>query len=178
MGEPVGHRIFITGGARSGKSRYAEGLLAGVDDVVYVAAGGPRTGDPDWDRRVEAHRDRRPASWTTVEDTDVAGILRSARRPVLVDCLGTWLTARIDHHNAWENVELDAVRAEVDDLLDAWRTCTVPAIAVSNEVGSGVVPLDPEERAWREAVGRVGCRIAAEADEVYRVVAGIVQRIK
>ncbi|MCK8613383.1 bifunctional adenosylcobinamide kinase/adenosylcobinamide-phosphate guanylyltransferase [Gordonia sp. C13] len=172
MGEPVGHRIFITGGARSGKSRYAEGLLAGVDDVVYVAAGGPRTGDPDWDRRVEAHRDRRPASWTTVEDTDVAGILRSARRPVLVECLGTWLTARIDHHNAWENVELDAVRAEVDDLLDAWRTCTVPAIAVSNEVGSGVVPATASGRMFRDELGRLNAAVAELADEVVLMVAG------
>ncbi|GAC52295.1 bifunctional adenosylcobinamide kinase/adenosylcobinamide-phosphate guanylyltransferase [Gordonia amicalis] len=172
MGGPVRRRVFVTGGARSGKSRYAEGLLAGVDDVVYVAAGGPRTGDPEWERRVESHRRRRPASWTTVEDTDVAGVLRSAAQPVLVDCLGTWLTARIDHHNAWEKGDLDTMRADVDDLLDAWRTCAVPVVAVSNEVGSGVVPATASGRLFRDELGRLNAGIADLADEVVLMVAG------
>ncbi|MDH3010984.1 MULTISPECIES: bifunctional adenosylcobinamide kinase/adenosylcobinamide-phosphate guanylyltransferase [Gordonia] len=172
LGESVGRRIFVTGGARSGKSRYAEGLLAGVDDVVYVAAGGPRAGDPDWDRRVELHRERRPASWTTIEDTEVAGVLRSARHPVLVDCLGTWLAARIDHHDAWESGELDAVRSDVEDLLDAWRSCPVPVVAVSNEVGSGVVPATASGRLFRDELGRLNAEMADRADQVVMMVAG------
>lgn len=172
MGRPAQRRVFVTGGARSGKSRYAEGVLAGIDDVDYVAAGGPRTGDPDWDRRVEIHRRRRPASWRTVEDTDVAGVLRSARRPVLVDCLGTWLASRLDHHDAWGNSELDAVRADVEDLLDAWRSCAVPVVAVSNEVGSGVVPATASGRMFRDELGRLNAAIAELADEVVFMVAG------
>ncbi|QMU22789.1 bifunctional adenosylcobinamide kinase/adenosylcobinamide-phosphate guanylyltransferase [Gordonia rubripertincta] len=172
MGKPGQRRTFVTGGARSGKSRYAEGLLAGNDDVVYVAAGGPRTGDPDWDRRVELHRGRRPESWTTVEDTDVAGVLRSARHPVLVDCLGTWLAARIDHHSAWETGDLDGIRSDVDDLLAAWRACAVPVVAVSNEVGSGVVPATASGRLFRDELGRLNAGIAGFSDEVVLMVAG------
>ncbi|MHC3001542.1 bifunctional adenosylcobinamide kinase/adenosylcobinamide-phosphate guanylyltransferase [Gordonia sp. GN26] len=178
LGKPVQRRTFITGGARSGKSRYAERMLGGVDDVVYVAAGGPRTGDPDWDRRVELHRERRPASWTTVEDADVAGVLRSARRPVLVDCLGTWLAARIDRHDAWDSGGLDAVRSDVDDLLDAWRTCSVPVIAVSNEVGSGVVPATASGRLFRDELGRLNAGIAELSDQVVLMVAGLAITIR
>lgn len=78
----------------------------------------------------------------------------------------------------------DAVRAGRDPLAEANASVRAlvtgreDVVLIYPEVGSGVVPLDPEERAWREAVGRAGCRIAAEADEVYRVVAGIAQRIK
>ncbi|MEO9326941.1 bifunctional adenosylcobinamide kinase/adenosylcobinamide-phosphate guanylyltransferase [Gordonia aurantiaca] len=172
MGRPSPRRVFVTGGARSGKSRYAEGLFAGAEDVVYAAAGGPREDDPDWARRVDEHRMRRPASWTTVEDTDVAGVLRTAGRPVLVDCLGTWLAARIDHHDAWETGDLAAVRADVDDLVDAWRTCGVPVVAVSNEVGSGIVPDTASGRLFRDELGRLNARVAEASDEVVLMVAG------
>lgn len=169
---PHPRRTFVTGGARSGKSRYAENLFADVREVVYVAAGGRRDGDPDWDRRVELHRARRPASWITVEDTDVEGVLRTARTPVLIDCLGTWLASRMDHHDAWESDGLDAVRADVDDLLDAWRACAVPVIVVSNEVGSGVVPATASGRLFRDELGRLNAAVAAVADQVVLMVAG------
>lgn len=171
-GRSPARRVFVTGGARSGKSRHAEEMLAGNAEVVYVAAGGPRHGDPDWEVRVAEHTRRRPASWTTVEDTDVAAVLRTASRPVLVDCLGTWLAARIDHHGAWETGDLDAVRADVADLLDAWRTCDVPVVAVSNEVGSGIVPDTASGRLFRDELGRLNAQIAEASDEVILMVAG------
>ncbi|MDY6999957.1 MAG: bifunctional adenosylcobinamide kinase/adenosylcobinamide-phosphate guanylyltransferase, partial [Actinomycetota bacterium] len=90
-------RILVTGGARSGKSRHAEGLLPGAGVVTYIAPGRPADGtDPDWDARVALHRERRPAHWRTVETSDVGAALAAADGPVLVDCLSTWLVAVLD----------------------------------------------------------------------------------
>ena len=88
--------VMITGGVRSGKSRYAELLLADEPAVTYLAPGPNGDSDPEWAARIAAHRLRRPASWTTVETADLAGALRAADQPVMIDCLGTWLTATID----------------------------------------------------------------------------------
>lgn len=95
---------MILGGARSGKSSEAERRLTLLaDDAVYVATGGRRDGDADWAERVRRHRERRPASWTTVETANVAAVLRGATRPVLVDCLTLWLTAAMDEVGAWDD---------------------------------------------------------------------------
>ncbi len=99
VGEPVvrsGHasRTLVLGGARAGKSTYAEALLAAEPRVTYLATGGVREGDREWAQRIALHRARRPPGWTTVETSDVVPTLRNAREPVLLDCLGTWLTAR------------------------------------------------------------------------------------
>src|SRR6476469_9939869 len=99
-------RILVTGGVRSGKSTHAEGLVAdraGTGPAVYVAAGPSpdAEADPDWVARVAAHRARRPATWSTDESGDPVAAL-SLGVPVLVDCLGTWLTALIDAAAAWE----------------------------------------------------------------------------
>ena len=94
-------RVLVTGGVRSGKSRHAEALLAEHPHVVYVATGltTEEDPDPDWAARLAAHRSRRPATWTTLETRDLAAALRSAEGPVLVDCLGTWLTAVLDERS-------------------------------------------------------------------------------
>ena len=100
-------KVLVTGGVRSGKSRHAEELvltLAGDGPATYVAPG-PTTDhdrDPDWAARVAAHRARRPAAWGTIETRDVAAALREGSAPVLVDCLGTWLTGVLDEERAWE----------------------------------------------------------------------------
>ncbi|WOC11663.1 bifunctional adenosylcobinamide kinase/adenosylcobinamide-phosphate guanylyltransferase [Gordonia sp. MP11Mi] len=172
-----GRRVFVTGGARSGKSRYAEKLFADRSDIVYVAAGGPRGedaagDDPEWARRVELHQRRRPASWTTVETTHVADVLRTAMTPVLVDCLSTWLTARLDYHGVWGGGDLSGVRRDVDELVAAWEECAVPVIAVSNEVGSGVVPATASGRLFRDELGRLNAAIANVSDTVVLMVAG------
>src|SRR5699024_9746343 len=123
-----------------GKSRYAEQRYAGRADVVYVATGSTDLSDAEWAERVAGHRSRRPESWRTIETGDLAAVLRTADRPLLVDCLGTWLTARLDRHGVWESGQLDAVRADIRELLEAWGSCRAPVVAVTNEVGSGVVP--------------------------------------
>jgi len=167
------HRTLVLGGVRSGKSRHAEDLLAAYPAVTYVATGGTRDGDVEWAQRIALHRERRPGSWTTLETDDVATALADATQPLLVDCLGTWLTARLDAHKVWEGADLAPVHADIDDLLIAWRACEVPVVAVSNEVGSGVVPASASGRLFRDMLGIINSRVAAESESVALVVAGI-----
>lgn len=165
-------RTLVTGGARSGKSAYAEKLLAGAKTVTYLATGGVREGDPEWAERIRLHRQRRPASWRTVETVDVAEQLRAAENPLLLDCLGTWLTARMDLHRVWDGGPVDRVDADIDELVAAWHACPAPVVAVSNEVGSGVVPATASGRLFRDLLGVLNARIAAESDQVVLMVAG------
>lgn len=165
-------RTLVLGGARSGKSKHAEALLAAEPAVTYLATGGVREGDPEWAERIRLHRSRRPVSWRTVEGSDVSTQLRTAETPLLLDCLGTWLTARMDLHQVWDGGCLNAVHADIDELVSAWRACPVRAVAVSNEVGSGVVPPTPSGRLFRDLLGVLNARIAAESDDVVLMVAG------
>ncbi len=170
---PAPARALILGGVRSGKSVHAEGMLAGQPQVVYLAAGGARDGDPEWDQRIRQHRSRRPPEWQTVETSDVAAHLRTAETPVLLDCLGTWLAARMDRHGCWDGGPQAPVDDDIDELLDAWRQCAVTVVAVSNEVGSGIVPDTMSGRLFRDLLGMLNTRIAAECDEVMLMVAGV-----
>ena len=170
--ESLPTRRLVLGGARSGKSAHAEALLAAEPAVTYLATGGVREGDPEWAQRVRQHRARRPGSWRTVETTDVAEELRSAPNALLLDCLGTWLTARMDLHHVWDGGALDGVYADIDELVAAWRACPVRAVAVSNEVGSGVVPPTASGRLFRDLLGVLNARIADESDQVVLMVAG------
>jgi adenosylcobinamide kinase/adenosylcobinamide-phosphate guanylyltransferase len=165
-------RTLVLGGARSGKSAHAEALLAAESAVTYLATGGVREGDPEWAERVRLHRARRPASWQTVETSDVTEALRTAETPLLLDCLGTWLTARMDLHRVWDGGELDSVHADIDELVTAWWACPMRAVAVSNEVGSGVVPATASGRLFRDLLGVLNARIAGESDQVVLMVAG------
>lgn len=165
----------MLGGVRSGKSRYAEELSDRHSRVVYIAAGMPPSDDdPEWSARVAAHRARRPSHWATKETGDVATALRDADGPVLIDCLGTWLTRVLDEAGAWE--QHDGWQRRVDERLgaftDAWRQADVPAVAVSNEVGSGVVPATASGRIFRDVLGALNTAVAADSDHVRLVVAG------
>ncbi|NLU83180.1 bifunctional adenosylcobinamide kinase/adenosylcobinamide-phosphate guanylyltransferase [Rhodococcus sp. HNM0569] len=168
-----GVRTLVLGGVRSGKSAHAEGLFDGVPDVTYVATGGTRDGDAEWAQRVALHRDRRPSSWRTVETDDVAVVLADATGPVLVDCLGTWLTARLDRHGVWDSGDTSAVDDDIAALLAAWKAATVPVVAVSNEVGSGVVPATASGRLFRDLLGKLNTQVAAASDVVTLLVAGV-----
>lgn len=170
-------RTLITGGSGSGKSRYAESLLAGDSPVTYVAPGLPPdpVADPEWAARVAAHRLRRPAHWMTIETVDIAAALRDAPGPVLVDCLGTWLARFVDELGTWD-VPLGQWRADFDaevaDLVRAWRGGSEPRVAVTNEVGWGVVPEHHSGRLFTDLLGRVNLAMAEASDEVVLVVAG------
>lgn len=166
-------RTLVLGGVRSGKSALAEQLLAAQPSVLYVATGGTRDDDADWRERVAAHVARRPASWRTIETSDIAKCLATAETPLLIDCLGTWLTSRLDHHGVWDGGALDPVEADVAELVRAWRSVTVPVVAVSNEVGSGVVPATASGRLFRDLLGRLNASVAAESETVVLTVAGV-----
>ncbi|MFC4059733.1 bifunctional adenosylcobinamide kinase/adenosylcobinamide-phosphate guanylyltransferase [Planomonospora corallina] len=167
-------RSLLLGGSRSGKSAEAELRLLAEPEVVYVATGPSGDGDPEWRERVRAHRERRPAHWSTVESTDVAGLLGSAPAPLLIDGLGTWVAAVLDECGAWEGGPGALARAEerCDELVAAWRRARRPVVAVSDEVGLGVVPATAGGRLFRDVLGRLNQRLAAETEDVALVVAG------
>lgn len=168
-------RILVTGGVRSGKSRHAEDLLADFERVHYIASGPSPDTDTEWADRVAAHQERRPEHWRTHETTDLAAVLNAAAGPVLIDCLGTWLTARIDAVDGWnhEPAELHSrLFRELGDVLDAMRDHQWPVIAVTNEVGWGIVPEHRSGRLFRDLLGSVNQRWAAASDQVHLVVAG------
>lgn len=172
----------------------AERLLAGRDQVVYVACGpAADESDPSWARRLRLHQQRRPAHWATRETLDVAGVLAGGETgpsrqavPVLVDCLSTWLAGVMDDCGLWtapagtdKGDQADkAVAARVDALLDSWRSTTRQVVAVSNEVGSGVVPATASGVRFRDELGLLNSRIAAECEQVWLCVAGIPRRIR
>lgn len=173
------HHALLLGGARSGKSRQAESLLAAHADVTYVATGGTRPDDPEWEVRVAAHRSRRRATWVTVESTDVASVLSNTDGPCLIDCLALWLTAQLDDIDAWhrwESGDRDAVLAEarlrIDDLCAAVTRHPRDVIVVSNEVGMGVVPATPSGRLFRDLLGIANIAMADACDRTLLVVAG------
>lgn len=179
-------RILVTGGARSGKSRHAAHLLTTVSTagqgpgatapVTFVAPGRPadEIDDDDWAARVRHHRAHRPADWRTLETPDVAAALREVAGPVLVDCLGTWLTGCVDRLGLWE-APADEARAAVDEhareLADALAG-REDVVLVTNEVGSGVVPAHRSGGVFRDLLGALNQTVAEQCHEVHLVVCG------
>lgn len=168
-------KVLVTGGVRSGKSAHAEALLAKHERVRYVAAG-PASDDADWAARIGAHRARRPATWSTVESTDLATAL-ATDEPVLLDCLGTWLTAVIDAAGLWEAPSERALAEVEERVAEAVAVLGADVVVVTNEVGLGVVPEHRSGRLFRDLLGTVNQRFAAACDEVHLVVAGRVLRL-
>ena len=165
---PRGSVTLVVGGARCGKSRFAEEIaLATGLSPVYVATAGVH--DEEMRARVLDHRSRRDARWSTVEILlDLSGALdaeSAPKRVILVDCLTLWLT----------NVLIGGgdVEAAIEDLLAALGRVKGPVILVSNEVGSGIVPDNAISRAFRDHQGRLNQKIAALAHRVTLVVAGL-----
>jgi adenosylcobinamide kinase / adenosylcobinamide-phosphate guanylyltransferase len=159
---------LVLGGARSGKSRHAERLVeAAADGGIYCATA--EAGDAEMAARIAAHRARRGPFWRTVEEplALAAVIAAEARggRPLLVDCLTLWLS----------NVMLArrAVEEEAGALCAALRHTGGPVVLVANEVGMGLVPETPLGRGFRDAAGRLNQDVAALADRVVFVAAGL-----
>jgi adenosylcobinamide kinase/adenosylcobinamide-phosphate guanylyltransferase len=168
-------RILVTGGVRSGKSRHAESLLQGEPTVRYVAPG-PVVDDEDWRARIAAHRLRRPAAWETHESGDLAAAL-AVDVPVLVDCLGTWVTRLVDDARLWD-APMDDLTAHVEEATARAVTALGERVVlVTNEVGLGVVPAHRSGRVFRDLLGSVNQRFGAAVDEVHLVVAGRVLRL-
>ncbi|MEU2153771.1 bifunctional adenosylcobinamide kinase/adenosylcobinamide-phosphate guanylyltransferase [Streptomyces sp. NPDC019396] len=170
-------RTLVTGGARSGKSLEAERRLESFPDVLYVATSGTRAGDQDWRARVAAHRERRPGSWRTLETCDLVPLLAQDGAPLLIDCLSLWLTDAMDRVDAWddevwERSGREALHSHVADLVAAVRDTRRTIVAVTNEVGSGVVPATASGRRFRDELGRLNAAFAAECEHLLLVVAG------
>ena len=163
---------LVLGGARSGKSRYAEELArAAGGKVVYIATAEAR--DEEMRRRIAEHRRLRDKSWTTLEaPVELAHALKGLEPggPALVDCLTLLLSNVI-------LAKRDLVK-DCDALIDALMACRAPVIAVSNEVGQGVVPDTPLGRAFRDAQGILNQRVAAIADRVVLTAAGLLLVLK
>jgi adenosylcobinamide kinase/adenosylcobinamide-phosphate guanylyltransferase len=178
-----GRRVLVLGGARSGKSAAAESMLAGEMAVDYVATGQlAGTGDAEWDRRVRDHQARRAPGWRTIESSAVAEVLTDpdASAPVLVDCLATWLAQVMDECGLWSGApDADArLSHRTDELVAAWHHTTRRVVAVSNEVGCGVVPASPSGRRFRDELGWLNSRIAGKSEEVWLCTAGIPRRLR
>jgi uroporphyrin-III C-methyltransferase / precorrin-2 dehydrogenase / sirohydrochlorin ferrochelatase len=181
-------RVLVLGGARSGKSQTAEEMMADFAYVEYVATGAaPGSGDAEWDARVREHQARRPVHWRTTETLAVAEVLTapditppSSGAPVLIDCLTTWLARVMDDCEAWDGDPVSGrmLADRADRLLDAWRRTSRHVVAVSNEVGSGVVPETASGRMFRDELGRLNARVAAASDEVWLCTAGIARRLR
>ena len=178
-------RTLVLGGARSGKSVTAERMLADRQDVLYVATGGARDGDAEWADRVRLHRDRRPAAWRTAETCALEPLLLDPDDdgPLLVDCLALWLTSVLDDCGAWDDAEWAAggrqrFTERTGALVAAWRDSPRRVVAVSNEVGGGVVPATASGRRFRDELGRLNAAVASASDQVLLVVAGQPLRLK
>jgi adenosylcobinamide kinase/adenosylcobinamide-phosphate guanylyltransferase len=171
-------KVLVLGGSRSGKSAHAESLLDGRAGVVYLATSAPAPEDAEWAQRVTAHRARRPAHWTTLETTAPSDLLRGGT--VLVDSVTTWVAALMDETGVWggESGARDRLTARVDALVNAWAMTPAHVVAVSDEVGLGVVPETRAGRLFRDTLGEVNQRLAGTADEVWFVVAGLPQRLR
>jgi adenosylcobinamide kinase / adenosylcobinamide-phosphate guanylyltransferase len=165
------HSLLVLGGARSGKSRHAleQARLAGTS-VAFLATA--RALDGDMATRIGRHRAERPARWTTIEEPyEVPAASRRAARShdlVVVDCVTVWVS------NLMERGDDDAlVLATVDDLAKLLRERLVSVILVSNEVGEGVHPPTELGRRFRDLLGLANQRLAAAADRVTLMVAGL-----
>lgn len=201
----MGKGILVTGGARSGKSNYAETLAKGLgENILYIATSIPF--DEEMKDRVRKHRESRPSHWITYEgykslgkvltqninelsmDSD-ANVTRIDKDidGVLLDCVTVMITnlmfdnpdmQRDDYSNVDFNLVESDILNEIKDLMRAVKESDKTVIFVTNEIGFGIVPETKLGRAFRDIAGRVNQYIAAACDEVYLTVCGIPMRIK
>ena len=190
--------VLVTGGARSGKSAFAEEKLADRERVCYIATGLPRGEDPEWQERIRLHQERRPASWTTQEQyAGLADWLREQSHPVyLLDC-ATLLTSNrlfdlIAQHfpdklelteehflsRQEQSFLLQLLEEEWQELLSTIRQTNAECWIVTDEVGLGIVPETRLGRFFRDVQGKINQLIAKEASEAYLVICGLAQQLK
>lgn len=171
---------LVLGGARSGKSSWAERELADYREVDYVATS-EVSGDDEWAHRVALHRERRPAHWRTLETADLVSVLTAAESAaVLIDCAALWLDRALTRAGAWDDADgwRERLSSEVQALTVATAETRREVIIVSNEVGSGIVPGTASGRLYRDELGRLNAALAAACDEVWLLTAGLPQKLK
>jgi len=160
---------LVTGASRSGKSEWAEKLASESGrSVIYVATADVSADDPEWQARIEQHRQRRPATWKTIAaPLELAITVRSAKPSecLLIDSLGTWLANHLAQDDrTWQTL--------TQELLTSLQQAHCSVIVVAEETGWGVVPAYPAGRQFRDRLGTLTRQIAAIAKPVYLVVAG------
>jgi adenosylcobinamide kinase / adenosylcobinamide-phosphate guanylyltransferase len=166
-----GSVTLVLGGVRSGKSRYAQHLAEQSRRVMFVATA--KISDDEMQRKIERHREERPADWTTVEEPlELARVLTHHQTDcdvMVVDCLTIFAANLLEEEG--ENDE--AIERRIEALCAALRSVGCSVVLVSNEVGSGVVPAYPLGRRYRDLLGEINQRVARVADDVVLMVAGL-----
>lgn len=186
----MGRLVLILGGARSGKSAMAEQMARESGGRVTLVATAQAL-DEEMRQRIAAHQAARPAGWRTLEEPlELGGALELAVAEsdlVVVDCLTLWLSNHLCRIEAPESSDewnravegLEAVmERDLSRMVEAVRSAKVTALVVSNEVGLGLVPPSPLGRVYRDLLGRANRRLAAEADQVLLMVAGLAIDVK
>lgn len=185
----MGRLVFVTGGARSGKSTFAEKLASDSGDrVLYIATSVPF--DDEMELRIQKHKERRPSGWQTVEayrELDrIISVNIEEKSAVLLDCMTIMITnLMIDSGINWEKASAEelysvekTIDVEIDKLICTAAKTDALFIIVSNEVGMGLVPEYPMARVFRDIAGRANQKIAKASDEVFFCVSGIPMKIK
>jgi len=179
--------ILIIGGARSGKSHFALELAARSSEAVLFVATAV-AGDEEMRRRIEEHRRLRPATWSTLEvTTDIGSQIKQKVgeiRVVIVDCITLLVNNIFNQYSQQIDEQIDAsliekeVTGEIDKLVECIADIDASFIIVTNEVGSGLVPANKVSRLYRDLLGKANQILAAYADEVYLMAAGLPVPIK
>ncbi|WP_019936954.1 bifunctional adenosylcobinamide kinase/adenosylcobinamide-phosphate guanylyltransferase [Bordetella sp. FB-8] len=171
---------FVTGGARSGKSAYAERLAAASGMAVTYIATARQHDDVEFSARIALHRARRPSQWDLVEESvDLATALRRTAAPqrcVLIDCLTLWLANLL--FPVGEEVGSPDASARIEAFLSACEKAAGKIIVVSNEIGMGIVPLGAQTRRYVDELGRLNQRVAAQAGVATLMAAGLPLQLK
>jgi adenosylcobinamide kinase/adenosylcobinamide-phosphate guanylyltransferase len=174
---------LVTGGARSGKSTYAQemAMKAGLP-VLFVATA--EAGDEDMRKRIEEHKKSRPADWVTLEATSnignrIAENIGKARL-VIIDCLTLLINNIFMQYDETTDTDIaeKGVMTEIEELIDCMERTEADFVIVTNETGLGIVPADRVSRLYRDMLGRANQRLAQHADDVYMLIAGIPVAIK
>jgi adenosylcobinamide kinase / adenosylcobinamide-phosphate guanylyltransferase len=174
MPEDLARLIYVTGGARSGKSSFAERRATelGGNQVTYLATA--QAFDAEMTDRIGRHRAERPADWHTLEEPlELCPATEGVQGVLLLDCLSLWVSNQMLRGDSDEQI-LQAA----GDLIEAQGRRGGPLIAVSNEVGLGIVPDNALARRYRDTLGWVNQRFAAASDEAWMLVSGLPLRLK
>ena len=168
--------VVITGGARSGKSRFAQELAkSGGEDVVFIATAAVR--DEEMRKRIERHQRARPPQWQTIEEEiDLVGAIETQGgepKTIIIDCITLWLSNLIERGD-----EDERIRQQANRFNESLQRSPHSIILVTNEVGSGIVPDNPLARRFRDLAGEVNQILASSAQELYLMAAGVPLRLE